>query len=251
MWPKIDLGGWLFYFGLLGFCVLLFGVGSICTLIARRKKRLAAMRSGLPYIVEREQPAFQTLRTIIAAVANTIPAMIKIAVPVLCFVLGYETRDVVAYGQFTERRPANWEVISEYPASHYSGMAYDLRLSDGSTVSEFIPCENVGLHVGLKISRAGFYRKPECASFQGPRAYIVKERTDSQDTTTKGRSTDGVYVLQALGSAENRYSEIAKTGWNSEAKRILMPSRWPITTTRKAEADNPVTASGFLTRSNQ
>lgn len=91
-------------------------------------------------------------------------------------VIGYEFRDWQAYHEFTERDPANWTVTAQYPARNYPGMAYDILLADNKTkVPEFTPCEDPGLHVGMRIIKTGYYVKPNCVSFRGPRAYIVKE----------------------------------------------------------------------------
>lgn len=90
-------------------------------------------------------------------------------------VIGYQFRDMQAYEQFTERRPANWTVVAAYPSRNYPGTAYDLLLSNGSIVSNFTPCADVGLQIGMRVSRAGYYQRENCSDFRGPRAYIVKE----------------------------------------------------------------------------
>lgn len=174
-------------FGLLGSWLLLRDglshARSIYGLIGERKKRLHALKSGIdvgaltsPQIAEHiESMARMPIPNTKGMQAASKLLMILVCIT-LSLAVGYQARDVQAYGQFTERRPANWEVVNEYPAQHYEGMAYDLMLADGSVVTEFVPCEKNVLYVGLRVARAGFYQRGICNSFSGPRAYIVKER---------------------------------------------------------------------------
>lgn len=109
-------------------------------------------------------------------IIQQVPKMAKMLF--LCavfFVIGHQYRDITAYREFTERRPANWTIIAAYPSRNYAGTSYDLLLSDGSIVPNFTPCSDVGLQIGMRVSKAGYYQRENCSDFRGPRAYIVKE----------------------------------------------------------------------------
>jgi len=100
---------------------------------------------------------------------------------------GYHARDTEAYSQFVNRPQVHWTVVGVHKATHYSGRAYDIKITGGNVVKNFIPCESAGWYVGMVIIGAGYYNHGKCMSFLGPNAYLDID-TDPKILETKGIS---------------------------------------------------------------
>ena len=108
------------------------------------------------------------------------------------YAAGYQARDVEAYSQFVNRPQVRWKVVNVRQAEHYKGgMAYDIELSSGRILRNFVSCEDIGWYIGLQIYGAGYYNRGACMSFLGPQSYTFTE-------------PETVSVLQAKAKGHNQ-----------------------------------------------
>lgn len=185
MWSTIT--STCFWFGVLG-CYLLLSEGfSITGLIKKRRKRLANLRADAPTIPDPPQLAesieSKVFRTIANLKAEGIQHQVNKAVIFLCcFGLmfsfgahaGYIERDLEAYSDLHTYPNISWQVERSYLDPRFpSGNAHDiLQLPNGPETKGFVTCEKQKWQSTI-IDGMAFYYRNGCASFDGPKAWLL------------------------------------------------------------------------------